>query len=64
MRPQIKGHTNFQVDQLLMYNSLFENFLSQCFGMALPDLAGALEYTINFYGVPLSFELPSAAQQD
>ncbi|TNV86540.1 hypothetical protein FGO68_gene8654 [Halteria grandinella] len=61
--PQRPFHTSphIQPDQLILYNSLFDSFLTQCFAISLSQLAPALTYCLQFFTLPLSFELPSAA---
>ena len=51
-------------EQIVYYNNIFESFLEQCFAITLQDLIPAITYVVNFFGLPLTFELPAAAQND
>lgn len=44
-----------------MFNQIFESFLLQCFGLSLPELGPTLHYVVHFFGLPMTFELPTAA---
>jgi hypothetical protein len=55
------AQVNFNIDQVLMYNSLFEDFLTQCFGLSLPTLGYSMTHVLPFMALPCTFELPRAA---
>jgi len=60
LNPTIK--TSYSADALLFFNQCFEAFLNSCFGFSLNELAYSLPYVVQYFGVPMTFELPAAAQ--
>eukprot|EP00347_Sterkiella_histriomuscorum_P005514 403356327 len=50
-------HVNF-------YNQIFEAFLTECFGFQLEDLIESIQFVINYFALPMSFDLPPAASNN
>ncbi len=38
--------------------------MEQCFALQLQDIVPVITYVVNFFGLPLTFELPTATQNN
>lgn len=47
-----------------MYNEIFEAYLQECFGYQLTDLVDTLPFVVNYFAIPMTFELPTVAQNN
>lgn len=46
MRPYLHSQQPFNLEQILFYNQIFEEFLTQCFAFSLSQLGPAMQYVI------------------
>lgn len=55
-----KGKKRYQQldEHITFYNQIFESFLFECFGLNLFDIVDALQFVVNYFALPLSFDLP------
>lgn len=55
-----KGKKRYQQldEHISFYNQIFESFLFECFGLNLFDIVDALQFAVNYFALPLSFDLP------
>lgn len=51
-------------EQVNFYNQIFGAFLYECFGYSLYDLIESIQFSINYFALPLSFDLPQAASNN
>jgi len=61
MRPFLHSQQPFNLDTILFFNQIFEDFLQQCFSFSLAQLGPSLTYVIQYLSLPLTYELPSAS---